>query len=571
MGNPNAIKLISVHSELPEQLNCRYLYFSNSLENIYRVLIKFLTLLSLEDARVFTFSRFRNGEKSTPTELNGTIETFPISKLRQALPQFCAVSAKNLLMITFGSTLGFSTILIPQLQKPSSEISVSMEDLTWISSLNLFLVPIGCFVSGPISQMLGRKRTMMLTTIPFIAAWIIFHYATSTGMLFIALAMTGLTGGLLEAPVMTYVAEVTQPHLRGMLSATSSMSIILGIFTQMLGGKLAHWRTVSLVNLTYPLICFVVLCMVPESPYWLIAQGRQGEAEKALCWLRGWVRPAEVKSEFETICQEVYKPAESREAIWKAFGRRTFYTPFLLVTCAFFIGAFGGTITLQTFAVMIFMSLKAPIEEYSAAVYLGLAELLGTLICVIAIHFTGKRLLNFVSIGGTGLSFGLTAIYGYLNDSNILDADLINKHQLTWLPATLMIGAAFLSHTGIRLLPWVLAGEVFPVKLRSSATGMAGSIGYVFTSIANKVFLYMVNGMSLAGTFFFYALINFVGGVLLYFILPETEGRTLNEIEEHFAGIQNLKTRPKKEEQQNKEKWAATNPAVIYDDTESKL
>ena len=72
----------------------------------------------------------------------------------------------------------------------------------------------------------------------------------------------------------------------------------------------------------------------------------------------------------------------------------------------------------------------------------------------------------------------------------------------------------------------VLAGEVFPVKVRSSATGAAGSMGYIFTSTANKVFLYMVNGMSLAGTFLFYALINFVGGCLLYFILPETEGRT---------------------------------------------
>lgn len=88
-------------------------------------------------------------------------------------------------------------------------------------------------------------------------------------MLFAALAMTGLTGGLLEAPVMTYVAEVTQPHLRGMLSATSTMAVILGVFTQMLSGKLAHWRTVAAINLAYPIICFIALCLVPESPHWL--------------------------------------------------------------------------------------------------------------------------------------------------------------------------------------------------------------------------------------------------------------------------------------------------------------
>ncbi|XP_076235623.1 facilitated trehalose transporter Tret1 [Calliopsis andreniformis] len=507
-----------------------------------------------------------NEKKTSPTELNGNAEIYQISKFRQALPQCCAVSAKNLLMIVFGSTLGFSTILIPELQKENSEIPVTMEELTWISSLNLFLVPIGCFISGPISQYLGRKRTMLLTNIPFIIAWLIFYYATSSTMLFVALAMTGLTGGLLEAPVMTYVAEVTQPHLRGMLSATSSMSIILGIFTQMLSGKLVNWRTVTIINLIYPLICFVALCMVPESPHWLIAKGREQDAEKALCWLRGWVSPSQVKSEFQSICQEINNPENAQERVWTAFRRKTFYRPFFLVSAAFFIGAFGGSTTLQTFAVVIFKELEAPIERYTAAVILGLGQLLGTMVCVFVIHFTGKRKLNFFSISTTGACFCLTAIYGYLNESQVIEGE-----NSTWLPTTLLIGAAFLSHVGIRQLPWVLAGEVFPAKVRSSATGAAGSIGYICTSIANKTFLYMTNGMSLAGTFLFYGLINFCGGILLYFILPETEGRTLKEILEHYSGVQSLKNKPKKENLQMKEKWAATNPVVIYDDTESKL
>lgn len=82
----------------------------------------------------------------------------------------------------------------------------------------------------------------------------------------------------------------------------------------------------------------------------------------------------------------------------------------------------------------------------------------------------------------------------------------------------------------------------------------------------------MVSGMSLSGTFFFYALINFAGLCFLYVMLPETEGRTLREIEEHYAGIQNLKNRPREKQHATKEKWAATNSAIIYDEnTESKL
>lgn len=137
-------------------------------------------------------------------------------------------------------------------------------------SINLFAVPFGCLVSGPISTFLGRKRTMQISMIPFISAWLILYYSKTSQMLFVALSLTGLTGGLVEAPVLTYVAEVTQPHLRGMLSATSTMAVIIGIFTQFLTGKLlTNWRTICMVNLIYPVICFTTLSLVPESPYWL--------------------------------------------------------------------------------------------------------------------------------------------------------------------------------------------------------------------------------------------------------------------------------------------------------------
>ncbi|XP_043491640.1 facilitated trehalose transporter Tret1-like isoform X1 [Polistes fuscatus] len=511
-----------------------------------------------------------NGEKMKPMELNSHADAnvAPISKYREALPQCCAVGAKNLVLITFGSTLGFSTILIPELQSKNSEIPATIEEITWISSLNLFLVPLGCLVSGPISQYFGRKRTMMLANIPFIMAWLIFHYSYNTTMLFIALALTGLTGGLIEAPVMTYVAEVTQPRLRGMLSATSSMSVILGVFSQMLGGSLANWRTVAMVNLAYPIICFTALLCVPESPHWLAAKGRTKEAESALCWLRGWVNPIHVKTEFTGLCDIIRKPVDAmseKEKFWKSYKKKTCYAPFILVTIAFFIGAFGGTSILQTFAVVIFEEMSAPIDKYTAAVFLGIAELVGTVICVSTIHFTGKRMLTFFSLVGIGFCLLLAAIYGYLNDNLIIYGE-----NSSWIPMTLLIAAAFLSHTGIRLLPWILAGEVFPVTVRSGATGAVGSIGYIFMSIANKTFLYMKTGITLSGTLLFYALVNCVGGIVLYYILPETEGRTLREIEEHYAGVQNLKNRPKKEELPFKEKWAATNPTVIYDD-ESKL
>lgn len=139
----------------------------------------------------------------------------------------------------------------------------------FLGSINLFVVPLGCLVSGPASQRWGRRRLMMWTNLPFIISWLIFYFANSSGWLFLALVITGLNGGLTESPVMTYVSEVTQPHLRGMLAATATLAVIIGVFTQMLTGSFVTWRTACLINLIYPVICFLALLIVPESPFWL--------------------------------------------------------------------------------------------------------------------------------------------------------------------------------------------------------------------------------------------------------------------------------------------------------------
>lgn len=75
------------------------------------------------------------------------------------------------------------------------------EAISWVSSVNFICVPIGCVVSGAITQAFGRKRTMQITNIPFLVAWLLFSFSTSVWQVFLALIITGLNGGLMEAPV----------------------------------------------------------------------------------------------------------------------------------------------------------------------------------------------------------------------------------------------------------------------------------------------------------------------------------------------------------------------------------
>lgn len=384
--------------------------------------------------------------------------------------------------------------------------------------------------------------------------------------------------------VITYVAEITDPTYRGMFSALATTCVSMGVFTQFALGTMMHWRTVALVSTIVPIFSVVALCFIPESPVWLIREKRFIDAIKALQWLRGWVPGHKVETEFKQLYNELIIQKSDRNAtdtkqasslvhslkkkmhMWQ---KRSFVAPFLLVLLTFFICHFSGKTPLRTYAVVIFDTLRTPLDKYHATILLGISEFLATIVGAALIHSTGKRPLVLSSMLGTGVcilgiaiyahSFGLTELTGLAAENDTLTAaahllnDSIALSQnsstltnissttesfissvpaqgfgfLSWLPLILVLGAAFSANLGVRMIPWVLIGEVFPADIRNSASGFAGCMGYIFGFLANKMFLLMVSVMTFSGTFAFYASVSIIGIVILYFILPETEGCTL--------------------------------------------
>ncbi|XP_049536276.1 uncharacterized protein LOC125951459 [Anopheles darlingi] len=575
---------------------------------------------------------------------------------RAALSQTLAVGVKNVLLLGYGMTLGFPTIVIPAIQggdgrEPALEadITLSRDQISWLSSINLICVPLGSIFSGALAQPIGRRRAMQLINIPIFIAWMLFHFASDVSFLYCGLALAGISGGLGEAPVLTYVAEITQPRYRGILAATGSTCVILGVLLEFLMGSFMKWRTVAFVSSVVPILAAILLFFIPESPAWLASKGRLEESQSALAWLRGWTTPEQVHDEFKELEQQMAKDAELQKDFTlvdkaRLYTRRAFLQPFGIILLCFFIGHFSGMTTLQTYAVQIFHTLKAPINKYYATCLLGLTELIGTLFCVLLVHFTGKRPLVFISTIGCALCFFFAASYAYfLNDipgssvhnvvANVssIKADItviplqsreviaeltnssvipllkatrmmktqmnetvekshiglsnassidgivysaqsfnnyylndslnepinltitygeyiksaipkeifvplphVNQNKFAWVPLTLLLGSAFLTHIGIRLVPWILIGELFAPNVRSGGSGLAGGIAYIFGFIANKTFLTMLATFTLPGTFWIYSLITIVGAMILYKVLPETEGKSLQEIETYF-------------------------------------
>lgn len=251
-----------------------------------------------------------------------------------------------------------------------------------------------------------------------------------------------MSGGLLEAPLLVYIAETVEPKYRGMLTASGTATVYGGVCLSFIIGSMMHWKQVAALSAIIPFCAIIAVFFVPETPYWLVAQNRVDDAHKSLQWLRGWVPHRIVETEFKDIISSVedlrahkkalpnirqdscvsQKIVQSTSNKLKPFTKRNFIAPFALVFVSFVFSHFSGLTPLQTYSIQILQSYHVPINEYHATIGLGASQLIGCLIGVAFVRASGKRRLVFASFIGCGICFCAVATHGYTsNGSNQFD------------------------------------------------------------------------------------------------------------------------------------------------------
>ncbi|OXU19643.1 hypothetical protein TSAR_011857 [Trichomalopsis sarcophagae] len=452
-----------------------------------------------------------------------------VSKSRILASQLFATFAVSLLMFTTGNTMGFTTIFIGELTKKNAEINVTLDALTWYSSY-FFVVPVGSIVGGFVAQRIGSHLLFIVTAIIYITIWLVYHWSTTSKMILCAQVLVGLVNGISRAPIFSFIAETTQPHLRGTLTACSILFHLSGQFFTILLSGYVYWRTIALVNLIFPMAALIICSIVPNSPHWLASKNRIDDARKSLAWYRGWTTPDSIKSEIESLKKwnmtdnssanvrnnGNYNTITRLKNVFKPYLHRTFYIPLATSCYIFFINTFGGSHTVQVFSAVLFTQVRSPLEVHSATIILNTLRFIGATSCLFTIRLLGKRKLLFFSVIGGGISFTFAAVFNYLINSNFIVSD-----KYIWVPTIGTIIAVFILASGIEKIMHLLNSEIFPSSHRSVGIGL--------------------------GILAIFAITNIIGFITLYFIIPETEGKTLNEIEQHYAGTQSLKGKQKQD------------------------
>ncbi|XP_048514908.1 facilitated trehalose transporter Tret1-like isoform X2 [Athalia rosae] len=475
-------------------------------------------------------------EKTTVPVGNGLTDKQNAKAARgSAVRQVLAAVAAQLGTINTGMVFGFSAIALPQLKAPTSEILVTETEASWIASINAIGTPLGCLFSGYLSDALGRKKTLIITEIPALLGWALITFSTDINMMYAGRFFVGLGSGMVGAPARVYAAEVTQPHLRGMLTALSSVGVSTGVFVEYLLGAMLSWRICAGISATVPLLSLILIFLFPETPSYLVSREKPDKARKALGRLRG--STCNLDKEMDTLVSFSNKAHVKRltgpKEIVTALFKPNAIKPFIMLALYFLIYQWSGTNAITFYAVEIFQQSGAKMDEKWLTVILGVIRLAATVAACVLCRRCGRRPLTFVSSIGCGLSMVGFGAYKQLT-LGIPLAELSSSYS--WFPVFCIFAYTIACTIGFLVIPWVMIGEVYPVAVRGIVGGMTTMTAHLFVFTVVKTFPLLRVSLTDPGVYLLYGFIPLAGTVYFYFALPETQGRSLQEIEDYYSG-----------------------------------
>ena len=395
-------------------------------------------------------------------------------------------------------------------------------------------MPIGataaCLVAGLLQDGLGRRVTLVLASLVYIASALLSHWAVDFAMLAGARLLTGVSIGVFSSTVPMYIAELAPPQLRGTLVTLNQVSICTGILLGYMVDKFLtpYWRWELVAGL--PIAVTVLLCFLfvtPFSPRWLLAKGRVDEARAVLMRIRGG-RVAEVEAEIAAI--EAAIALTTGAGRWAKLRERHVVWGIVIGVMAALMQQWCGINAVNAYAQEIFADAGFSASDATTqAIYIGVAKLVFVVVALALMDRLGRKPL--LLIGSAGMTAALLA----LALSFQLNARPFSKTVGYTASASLVRFMAFFE-VSLGPVLWLLLSELYPLQVKGVAMSIGSFTCWLMTYVVTQAFPAMVNTMGINGAFFFFAAVSGASFVWIWVYIFETRGRTLEEIEDLLRG-----------------------------------
>lgn len=398
-----------------------------------------------------------------------------------------------------------------------------------VTAIALAGAALGALVAGSLSDQAGRRIVILAAAVLFVLGAFVSAFAPAFWMLLIGRAIVGTAIGIASTLTPLYLSELAPKEKRGGVVTLNQVFLTVGILVAYLVGYgFAHpgsgWRWMFGLGAVPGALLGVGMLTLPESPRWLAGRGEIERAQAALRFIRN---RTDVDNELKELRSDVVQPGRGASP-WSVFSEPSARLPLVIGIGLAAFQQFTGINTVIYFAPTILQAniIKSAQMAILATAGIGAINVLFTLVAVWLLDRVGRRTLLLIGIAGMGLFLcALATVY------------LLAGQGGPGMPAVIMI-AAYVACFAIGLGPvfWLLNAEIFPLAVRGRGMAMCTLVNWVANLVVTLTFLDIAHAIGAAGIFFIYAIVCLAAWIFSARLVPETRGRSLEEIETDLHG-----------------------------------
>ncbi|XP_020285805.1 facilitated trehalose transporter Tret1-2 homolog isoform X2 [Pseudomyrmex gracilis] len=450
------------------------------------------------------------------------------SQIGQAkrLPQYLAGIAVTLGAVAAGMVLGWSSSAGENgidLQEKYG-IPIDADEFSLISSLATVGAGAICIPIGILADLIGRKTALLLMVIPFSVGWLLIIFSKSVLFFYFGRFITGLSAGAFCVGAPLYTSEIAESEIRGTLGSYFQLMLTVGILiTYVLGAILKNMRNLSIISAIVPLIFFAIFFFMPETPVYYLKKHNDDAARKSLVRLRG--HQYDVDTELQQHRADLEEASRNNTSFLVAIKSRAAKKGFVIAYGLMLFQQMSGVNAIIFYSAKIFKDAGSTLPPDQATIITGAVQVVSVFASSLIVDKLGRRILLLSSIVVMFLTTLILGVYFYCIDFNTA---FDNAKWFAIIP--LCIFLVFFS-LGFGPIPWMMMPEIFAPEIK----GIAGSSACVFNWLMAFIVTYfyesLVRAVHSYGTFWIFSGFCVVGIIFVYFLVPETKGKTLEEIQ----------------------------------------
>lgn len=438
--------------------------------------------------------------------------------------QLCAALVANLMAISDGMTVGWTSPMIPYFVSGNGHITMTQSEAEWLETWNLLGAMLGLPFTAYLVNKIGRKKSLLLASFLLLVAWTILIFVERLEFIYVSRVISGIGGDMAFVAAPCYIAEIADQKIRGFLSSVIYLMMLIGVLTIYVTGPHAPYNAPPIIGICLLTVELVIFSMLPETPYYLLLSGNRKAAERSLKFYRSH---GSIEKELTDIVSAVERQRSETGSVKDIITVKSYRKAFVIMTV---LNAAQQFSSINVILMNMHQILATAGSEYwepslTAIIFASIMFLAAALASSTVDKF-GRKMLLCVSSVLTGLSLLSLAIYFHLKT---LQNDSMNNFN--WMPLVSVMVYALVYKYGLGMVPIVITAEIFASKIKALGMSLVDSVYVGSALISINLYNILRDTYGIHVPFYLFASCSFMTSLYVIFFIPETKGKTLDEIQ----------------------------------------